>query len=360
MSPREARLGRWVLLYGILQLLSTLSVDVQDLQHTEGVQYFLNTDLKRMPEWVSKNRVEHLEATQQRSWCWQRTWDLMPTQSAPVEVDAISTHELMDHYLDSRNASRNASRADQFMVRSPSEQAVSPPASQGVTMVEDDTRSIGEKIKSLSLTHAAGDHIRQAYERRRENEKVIQGEFDDWKPRVQGETYPSRVTRDSNTNSSSSSGNDSNNSSGSNNNNNNNNNKHDRDTEATYKPRTDSLPAHLQPPSERPRSRSHMEDFSLDDTDDQQQSRYRLPLQHPGPIALRSHPPNLEKILSAYPFSQLERDMQWPVPPGYNESAEGAGAGGAVRNKEEWIAGTASAAVVDVGRKRVQEKGAWI
>ena len=336
MSPREARLGRWVLLYGILQLLSTLSVDVQDLRHTEGVHYFLNTDLKRMPEWVSNNRVEHLEAMQQRSWCWQCTWDLMPTQSAPVEVDTISTNELVDHYLDSRNASRSASQVDQFMVRPPSAQTVSPPANQGVTMVEDDTHSIGEKIRSLSLTHAAGDHIRQAYERRRENEKVIQEEFNDWKPQIHGETYPSQVTQDSNSNSSNSSNssNDSNNSSGRNSNN-----GRDRDTEAIYKPRTDSLPTHLQPSSERPRSRSHMEDFSLDDADNQPQSQYHLPLQHPGPIALRSHPPNIDKIMSAYPFSQLERDIQWPVPPGYSESAEDAGTGGAVRNKEEWTVG---------------------
>ncbi|KAF1354454.1 hypothetical protein EJ07DRAFT_64060, partial [Lizonia empirigonia] len=67
ITPREARLGRWVLLYGIMQLLSTLSVDVQGLKHTEGVRYFLCTDLKRCPEWVTNSQTDFLEASQQRS-----------------------------------------------------------------------------------------------------------------------------------------------------------------------------------------------------------------------------------------------------------------------------------------------------
>ncbi|KAF1964826.1 hypothetical protein BU23DRAFT_397049, partial [Bimuria novae-zelandiae CBS 107.79] len=67
MTPREARLGRWVLLHGILQVLSTLSLDVQSLKHTDGVRYFLCTDLKRCPEWVTNGQAELLEASQLRS-----------------------------------------------------------------------------------------------------------------------------------------------------------------------------------------------------------------------------------------------------------------------------------------------------
>ncbi|KAJ8113423.1 hypothetical protein OPT61_g4442 [Boeremia exigua] len=91
ITPREARLGRWVLLYGILQLLSTLSVDVHGLKHTEGVRHFLCTDLKRCPEWVTNGQTSFLEPAQQRSWCWQRAWDPTPIRAAPVELDATAS-----------------------------------------------------------------------------------------------------------------------------------------------------------------------------------------------------------------------------------------------------------------------------
>ena len=325
MSPREARLGRWVLLYGILQVLSTLSVDVQGLRHTEGVRYFLNTDLKRMPEWVSNNQMEHLEATQQRSWCWQRTWDLMPTQSAPVELDATSIHQRVNRYPDSRNASR----VDQSIPSPPPQQALPPPPSQGTTMIQDDIRRISEKIESLSLSHAAGEHIRQAYERRRENEKVIQDEFNDRKPRLQGETYLLQSTRDNNPNT-------------------NNNNNHDYDRDTAYTTRIDSLPRHAPPDTQR--SRSRMDDFSLDFTDRHQQHTHHLP-SHLAHSNMRSHTTSLNTDLGSYPFSQSDRDMQWPVPPGYSESAEN----GAERHRDERIVGTGSAAA----RRRVQERSGW-
>jgi hypothetical protein len=89
-TPHEARLGRWILLYGILQCLSTLSVDVLSLRHTDGVRYFLNTELKRLPEWVTNGEPEKLEAGQTRSWCWQRSWDPTPVVGAPVELDGES------------------------------------------------------------------------------------------------------------------------------------------------------------------------------------------------------------------------------------------------------------------------------
>ncbi|KAF2643017.1 hypothetical protein P280DRAFT_515457 [Massarina eburnea CBS 473.64] len=89
-TPREARLGRWILLYGILQCLSTLSVDVQSLRHTDGVRYFLNTDLKRLPEWVTNGEAERYEPGQTRSWCWQRSWDPTPVPGVPVELHGES------------------------------------------------------------------------------------------------------------------------------------------------------------------------------------------------------------------------------------------------------------------------------
>lgn len=90
MRPRDARLGRWVLLYGILQVLSTLSVDVQGLKWSSGVQYFLCADMKRCPEWVTAGHIEDIEASQLRSYCWQRSWSDRVVRSEPLELEGSS------------------------------------------------------------------------------------------------------------------------------------------------------------------------------------------------------------------------------------------------------------------------------
>lgn len=180
ITPREARLGRWVLLYCVLQVLSTLSVDVQGLKHTEGVRYFLCTDLKRCPEWVTNGQIEFLEATQQRSWCWQRAWDPTPIRNAPVELEAVTS-------LDRRNAPPESSRPnvqtqhDEYTPHTtPPPQRPLPPAPldfEGATLMQNDIARISEKIDSLSMSDNAARMLQQEYERRRENEKVMAGEF---------------------------------------------------------------------------------------------------------------------------------------------------------------------------------------
>ncbi|KAF1838827.1 hypothetical protein BDW02DRAFT_338733 [Decorospora gaudefroyi] len=287
-TPREARLGRWVLLYGVLQVLSTLSVDVQGLKHTDGVGYLLCTDLKRMPEWVSKGQIEHLEATQQRSWCWQRAWDPMPTQTAPVELEATSSIDRNERTSD-HGEIPNADSAGLPFPSPPPQHALPPPPSlDGATLMQNDIRRLGEKIDNFSLSQNATNHFRQEYERRRENEKVIQDEFNDRKPRLQGETFGPRATQNS-----------------------------------TFNPRLDSLPRQRQQ-QEMPRSQSRMDetfrltesDFRSADNDfiDRQQSLLPPPLNP----AMRSHVTSVNTDLGTYPFSS--NDMQWPVPPGYNES----------------------------------------
>ena len=46
-----ARKGRWMLLYGLLQTLSRVSIDTPDLYFTGDVSYFLNPRLKGTPPW---------------------------------------------------------------------------------------------------------------------------------------------------------------------------------------------------------------------------------------------------------------------------------------------------------------------
>ncbi|KAF2454258.1 hypothetical protein BDY21DRAFT_274619, partial [Lineolata rhizophorae] len=51
VSPPDARMGRWILLYGILQVVSTLAVDTEGLRY-KGTQYFLCPQLGGCPPWV--------------------------------------------------------------------------------------------------------------------------------------------------------------------------------------------------------------------------------------------------------------------------------------------------------------------
>ncbi|KAH8698100.1 hypothetical protein GQ44DRAFT_779257 [Phaeosphaeriaceae sp. PMI808] len=191
-TPREARLGRWVLLYGILQALSTLSVDVQGLKHTDGVRYFLCTDLKRCPEWVSNGQTEYLEASQQRSWCWQRGWDPAPTQTAPVELEATPAYEHAPthHTLEFRNT-----RAEQEINMQESRAPLNLEKSlDGATLMENDIHRINEKISDLSLSHHTRQPYTQDFQRRRENEKSMQSDFNSWRPRLDSLPHSSYPT----------------------------------------------------------------------------------------------------------------------------------------------------------------------
>ncbi|KAF2856632.1 hypothetical protein T440DRAFT_549986 [Plenodomus tracheiphilus IPT5] len=279
-TPREARLGRWVLLYGILQVLSTLSVDVQGLKHTDGVRYFLCTDLKRIPEWVTNGQLEHLEASQHRSWCWQRAWDPKPAQTAPVELEApLSTGR-------NRAASRHEAEyfAHSFPTPPPQGALPAPPAFDGTTTMANDIRRIGEKIDSLSLSHNATNLLRQDIQRRRENEKSMQATFHDRKPPL---SQPVQNT-----------------------------------TALRTPSRLDLLPRHMHhdvaPPPPRSTSRLTHNNANTNDTHESltELDYHELELER----QLRSGITSLNTDLGAYPFSQHE--TAWPVPPRYHEDDE--------------------------------------
>ena len=252
-TPREARLGRWVLLYGILQVLSTLSVDVQSLKHTEGVRYFLCTDLKRCPEWVVNGQLQYLEASQKRSWCWQRAWDPAPTQTAPVELEATQQEPVQAPGQGQTNNELSATREVDVEPLDLNNGGL-----DGTTLMQNDIRRINEKINDLSLPSHATQHFTQDFSLRRENEKSIQSDFTDWKPRYDSLPHPPHPT-----------------------------------------------PASLarQPDTYRGPNMN----FPRSDFDFTLPPRPRSPARE-----------TMGTDLAGYPFSPEE--LQWPVPPGYSES----------------------------------------
>ena len=69
IDPFAARRGRWILIYGILQTLASVSVDTPNLHYTSDVSYHLNPRLRGTPPWKGANQnVE--EASHANSYCW--------------------------------------------------------------------------------------------------------------------------------------------------------------------------------------------------------------------------------------------------------------------------------------------------
>lgn len=335
MSPREARLGRWVLLYGILQTLSTLSVDVQGLKYSDGVRYFLNTDLKRLPEWVANGQTEHLEAKQQHSWCWQRTWDPKPLPSIPVELEAPLGNGRTMRY----NSFRDAEAAGHTFLSPPPQHALPPPppSLDGVTLMQNEIQRLGEKIDNFSLSHNARPNTNQG------NESETPDGLHDRKPRLQGETFGPQAARNSQRD------------------------KTTTNNNMTLNTNTGSLGRHREPASSTPRSQSRMEDMSrltgpgFDNASsisflDRQQHAL---LQHPPNVSMQRHHHHnnisLDTDLGSYPFSSNE--MQWPVPPGYAESNANA------RVRDSTVLGIGDdredGMGVRIGQRRPHDRGGW-
>ncbi|KAH4352362.1 hypothetical protein HBH98_020050 [Parastagonospora nodorum] len=183
ITPREARLGRWILLYGILQVLSTISVDVQGLKHTDGVKYLLCTDLKRCPEWVTNGQTEYLEASQKRSWCWQRSWDPAPTQTAPVELEATPQAPVAPdvdprQYDSARHRSRERRRERE---RQREREYSSPPPPLTLNTALDG---------ATLLHHSLDEKLALSSPRHRDTEKSIQAGFSHYKPRLDSLPQP--------------------------------------------------------------------------------------------------------------------------------------------------------------------------
>ncbi|KAL8662584.1 MAG: hypothetical protein Q9168_008236 [Polycauliona sp. 1 TL-2023] len=76
IDPFEARRGRWILIYGILQVLATISVDSPKLRYKEGAQYHLSPMMKGVVPWADEGSPPEPEAEHTRSYCWtvHETW----------------------------------------------------------------------------------------------------------------------------------------------------------------------------------------------------------------------------------------------------------------------------------------------
>lgn len=90
IDPSLARRGRWILIYGILQTLASVSADAPIVRYSEGVSYHLGPRLKgaRLPPWSKKGKqapgIQPQEASHELSYCWlaPRTWNNSNTSAS--------------------------------------------------------------------------------------------------------------------------------------------------------------------------------------------------------------------------------------------------------------------------------------
>ncbi|KAI4208107.1 MAG: hypothetical protein LQ348_000355 [Seirophora lacunosa] len=85
VDPFEARRGRWILIYGILQILATISVDSPKLRYKEGAQYHLSPTMKGIVPWAEDESLAEPEAEHTRSYCWTvpNTWSKSLPKARP-------------------------------------------------------------------------------------------------------------------------------------------------------------------------------------------------------------------------------------------------------------------------------------
>lgn len=87
IDPADARRGRWMLIYCILQTLMEVASDTPGIGYTEGVEYFLNPSLKGTPPWRLSAEHVYEEANPESTYCWRAplTW-LCDTTSNDLET----------------------------------------------------------------------------------------------------------------------------------------------------------------------------------------------------------------------------------------------------------------------------------
>jgi len=108
VDPATARRGRWVLIYGILQTLASVSVDAPNVRYHEDVPYHLSPRLKgaKIPPWKTGKHGGHYgsnsqpeEASHELSHCWivPKTWNAgYSSQGESAAASGAESAEDMD------------------------------------------------------------------------------------------------------------------------------------------------------------------------------------------------------------------------------------------------------------------------
>lgn len=117
ISPHDARKGRWIMIYGVLQSLASVAVDAPGISWAEGVEYWINPKLRDTPPWgkatpQSPASEKGDERSHFRSHCWvsvgPREVAAVPLLPSGFIAPAIAARRMRQR---SRSRSRKALRA---------------------------------------------------------------------------------------------------------------------------------------------------------------------------------------------------------------------------------------------------------
>ena len=88
IAPRDARKGRWIMIYAVVQTLASVAPDAPGLRWCDGVEYWLNPKLRGTPPWKPASPADDTvdERSHFRSPCWLGSG--APASAAPAELSA--------------------------------------------------------------------------------------------------------------------------------------------------------------------------------------------------------------------------------------------------------------------------------
>ena len=115
IDPFEARRGRWILIYGVLQVLATISVDNPHLRYKDDVQYHLCPQMRGVVPWAGRNAPKELGSEHERSHCWT----VPATWGPPVPKARPGAHKpiIWGQFGDGRSRAESAENIPQLKAR---------------------------------------------------------------------------------------------------------------------------------------------------------------------------------------------------------------------------------------------------
>lgn len=94
VDPFVARRGRWILIYGILQTLASVSVDAPNVRYKDNVSYHISPRFKgtKAPPWKGAS-APVAEAVHELSYCWlaPRTWQNSASGGESADSDTSNS-----------------------------------------------------------------------------------------------------------------------------------------------------------------------------------------------------------------------------------------------------------------------------
>lgn len=98
MSPATARRSRWIIIYGILQSLASVSVDDERVQYSDKVEYHLSPRLEgvKIPPWKRGPNENIGEGAHEKSYCWTEETNRKEEEDEYVDDNEVALDLIND------------------------------------------------------------------------------------------------------------------------------------------------------------------------------------------------------------------------------------------------------------------------